>query len=260
MLNKSQEVIDDKKVITPEEIKAEKPAVIETAVELKKSQELVDDKKVATPEEIKAEKPAVIETAVELKKSQELVDDKKVATPEETKSEEPATEQPTMPKSVKGQEDPQEVPSATEQSFFGELNIFKDKAKEWETEAAKDPDSKAKYEAARDAAKLLYETIEAGAKEFFIDPSDPVKKAAFKKVCTDAIEAARPELEQHRVLNKAMANLGLAIVTLGIGFVIAGLINLAVTKGKHFLFFTTNSEKRLDAMEEEVDRLTAPVA
>ncbi|WP_158616444.1 hypothetical protein [Legionella septentrionalis] len=56
-----------------------------------------------------------------------------------------------------------------------------------------------------------------------------------------------------------MANLALAIAGLGIGFVVAGLINLAVTRGKHFLFFTTDSEKRLDAMQEYVQLLTPAV-
>ncbi|RUQ78851.1 hypothetical protein [Legionella septentrionalis] len=86
-----------------------------------------------------------------------------------------------------------------------------------------------------------------------------MQQKEFQNVCNLAIEKARPELEKHRVLNKTLANLALAIAGLGIGFVVAGLINLAVTRGKHFLFFTTDSEKRLDAMQEYVQLLTPAV-
>lgn len=272
-LKKSQEIPADTKepatkeieVTKPESDKAAATIVEDKIVDLQKSQEIIVESKQPGKAESnielpKSDKPAEIiveDQAIDLDKSQEI----KAGIENELKAENPEEYN-------KGDSDKPELPAdkennvdETQNHFHEELKVFKTKTENWlleMEEPSNTPEKRALYDAASKAAREMHEKIENGAKEFFIDPNDQDRKNAFRQVCTDAIAAARPELEKHRVLNKALANVALAIVTLGIGFIFAGLINLAVSKGKHFLFFTTNSEKRLDALELDVERMTAP--
>ncbi len=73
------------------------------------------------------------------------------------------------------------------------------------------------------------------------------------------MRTARPELEKHRGWKQLLGTLGLAIAGLGIGYVIAGLINVAVTG--HFLLFRpkTDSLQKLELLQKSLDQV-APCA
>ena len=144
--------------------------------------------------------------------------------------------------------------------FYPELDTFMHKANAWAEAVRITPEKQEKYQDGIFAANNLHQAIKFGAKMYFASFQTPKDKEVFRNLCTESIAAARPALEKHRVLNKGLANLCLAIAGLGIGFVIAGLINLAVSKGKHFLFFTTDSERKLDALEDNVKGMTAAAA
>lgn len=59
----------------------------------------------------------------------------------------------------------------------------------------------------------------------------------FKQQYTDSIHPKdRAILEEHRGWGKVLLNLGLAIAGLGVGYIVAGLVNLYVTNGQHFFF------------------------
>lgn len=103
--------------------------------------------------------------------------------------------------------------------------------------------------------KEAYDTLKNAADEV-VDIDDNTlsyeleKKdlATFQLACTKAIEKARPELETHRGWKEVLGNLALAVLGVGIVYAIAGLINKAATG--NFLFFKTDSEAKLDKLEE----------
>lgn len=72
----------------------------------------------------------------------------------------------------------------------------------------------------------------------------------FKNKCTEAIEVARPKLEKHRGWKQVLGNLALAVVGVGVLYVIAVLINKAVTG--NFLFFKTDSANKIDQLEQSI--------
>lgn len=97
---------------------------------------------------------------------------------------------------------------------------------------------------AADCAQVLYETVETQLKEL----TEKKDISNFKQNCTQAIEIARPELEKHRGWKQVLGNLALAVVGVGVLYVIAGLINKAVTG--NFLFFKTDSSNKIDKLEQ----------
>jgi hypothetical protein len=59
---------------------------------------------------------------------------------------------------------------------------------------------------------------------------------------------------------QALFNLGLALLGLGIGYVVAGFVNLAVTGGKHFFFrCNTDSVNKIAEMENIIEQVAPAV-
>lgn len=108
---------------------------------------------------------------------------------------------------------------------------------------------------AANEADQLYLTLDKNAELYF---DNRLTKAEFRDICTDAINTARPELETHRGWKQIIGNLCLAIAGLGIGYVVASLINKAVTG--NFLFFRTDSAYKLDKMETTISLVVAAPA
>ncbi len=115
------------------------------------------------------------------------------------------------------------------------------------------------YTPARDAAENLYKDLSAALAEYNKNPKTKDSYTEFQKVSSAAINKAKPILEEHRGWKKILGNVGLAIGLLGVGYVIAGLINLKVNN--QFLFFNkTDSAKKVDKLEELVRNQPAPAA
>ncbi|KTD61320.1 effector protein B, substrate of the Dot/Icm secretion system [Legionella santicrucis] len=128
--------------------------------------------------------------------------------------------------------------------FYEQLEIIEKKAAELRA---------AGHLKAAEKAEELHQRLYKGSVQYF---NDRINDEQFGILCHQAIKKARPELETHRGWKQVFGNLALAIVGLGIGYVAAGLINLAVTG--HFLFFNTDSGNKLNDMEKVVNQ-TVPV-
>lgn len=114
---------------------------------------------------------------------------------------------------------------------------------------------------AYDAAKTLYEGLTEASNTFFVKNKQKKEEYQFFKTnCYCLIETARPELEKHRDCRTILANILLSIAGIGVIYLIAAAINKAVT-GKFLFFSSTNSSKRLDAIQKvifESDPIRAP--
>ena len=107
-------------------------------------------------------------------------------------------------------------------------------------------------------ARTLCKNIRAEIKLYLSSPrvGEAIAIKLFKKNCLEHIDIARPTLEKHRGWTQVLGNLGLFIAGLGVGYLVAGLINLAMTK--KFLFFETDSSNKLHQLADEVKH-TNPV-
>ncbi|QDP71083.1 protein kinase family protein [Legionella israelensis] len=115
-----------------------------------------------------------------------------------------------------------------------------------------------KYDSAFQRTEALTETLDREAQNLICKktPSEDDYKQ-FKENCGEAIDKAKPELKTHRNMNYILANVGLAVLGIGVGYAIAGVINLAINR--KFLFFTeTDSMKKLDKLEASLDPIKLP--
>lgn len=86
--------------------------------------------------------------------------------------------------------------------------------------------------------------------------------------CQTLINNSKEDFANHRNINYIWANIALAIAGLGVVYLTAGVINLALTRGNDFLFFKetkTSSlvrsvEKNLDEMGQLMKQEQAPVS
>lgn len=78
----------------------------------------------------------------------------------------------------------------------------------------------------------------------------------FKRESLDAINKARPVLEQHRGWKQILGNLALAVAGMGVIYLVAGLLNKAVTG--NFLFFKTDSAHKIDQIEKSIHSIDLP--
>ena len=111
---------------------------------------------------------------------------------------------------------------------------------------------------AKNVASSLHTLLKTKSETYFKLSKDDAVKAYpdFKTACIKAINAARPELEKHRGMKAFLGNLVLAVLGLGLFYIIAASINYARTNGKHFFFqFETDTAKKLDNMEMIIDKL-----
>jgi hypothetical protein len=134
--------------------------------------------------------------------------------------------------------------SELHQYFLSQLKDIKAKEKELRSNG---------HTVAADYAKDLYKTIKNKHKKL---TEEKINIQTFKNSCTDAIKIARPELEKHRGWKQVLGNLALAVVGIGVLYVIAGLINKAVTG--NFLFFKTDSANKIDQLEQSVKSINSP--
>lgn len=122
--------------------------------------------------------------------------------------------------------------------FLKQLKLIEDKEKYLRNRG---------YLKAADCAAKLHESVHNYYQSFL---NSELTGDDFKSKCLEAIKDARPELETHRGMKQVLGNLALAVVGLGVFYVIAGLINKAMT-GK-FLFFKTDSANKVDSLEESL--------
>ena len=110
------------------------------------------------------------------------------------------------------------------------------------------------------AALRLHNGLKKAGVMYFDDTLNytPATYDTFKTTCDEILQKERPELEQHRGWKKFLGNLGLFIAGLGIIFLVATIINKAIT-GK-FLFFSTNSATKIDAIEDVIKKAASPAA
>lgn len=125
-----------------------------------------------------------------------------------------------------------------EKIFLEELAKLKAKEKEFFND-------RGKYKAYR-AAQRLYLDLKIAGNLYFQSYEIPTMSQyqAFKRSCTRALNVGRGELEKHRGWKQILGNLAIAILTAGIGWVIAVAIN------KGFFFSKTDSAKILDRIEQ----------
>ena len=145
--------------------------------------------------------------------------------------------------------------TAAKEEFDSLLRALKQK--EIEFSKYKDlPNSAKKDELkkANEAASTLHTTLTTISKAYFTNPTQN-NYEEFKGISTTAINAAHDKLDKHRGLKQILGNLALAIAGLGVFYLVAASINLAVTKGKHFLFFKTKSEVLIDTIQEKVNNI-----
>lgn len=118
--------------------------------------------------------------------------------------------------------------------------------------------AKRKHWAAAQSAYTLHETL---AKYYNLYTSNQLTPEEFKKNSMLAIEESRPNLEQHRGAKEILANIGLAILGLVGLYVAAGLVNLAVTGGRHFFFrFNTASANQLNSIENAINQIAPDIS
>ncbi len=103
-------------------------------------------------------------------------------------------------------------------------------------------------------ADRLWATIKEAAQKYF---NKTIEKEAFRTICIQEINTARTILETHHGWKQVLSNVGLAIAGLGIGYVLAGLINKKTTG--NFLFFGADFPKKLDVLENTVVQIAAAV-
>ena len=131
--------------------------------------------------------------------------------------------------------------------FNSQLAIIRDKSDEL-LKSGHNKDALTAYD--------LWLKLSSGSAAYFNGSMD---ETAFRAICSEAMAAARPALEKHRGWKEVLGNLALAIVSLGIGYVVVGLIRQAVTG--NFLLFRpkTDSANKLDHLQTSID-LVAPAA
>ncbi len=120
-----------------------------------------------------------------------------------------------------------------------------------ETLAAKRDELLRRHETtACEAAAQLYNGLRDAGVAYFDKPPTEENYHLFKRTCDTFLASARPVLEEHRGWKQVLGNVALAILGLGIGYLLAAGINKAIT-GK-FLFFKTDSAEKVDAIEESI--------
>ena len=146
------------------------------------------------------------------------------------------------------------VYSTEEERFESELFALQGKVVELEYKA---DDGPIKYQLAAKAARELYRCLDQEKNAYFIK-KNPLAYEQFKENCKKAIATARPVLAEYRGVNEILGNILLAVGLLGVGFLIAGLVNLY--QHNRFLFFKTDSENKLNKVAGSLDDIPKPVA
>ena len=140
-----------------------------------------------------------------------------------------------------------------EDHFFNQQLVkLRIKAYQLKNTAKKDP---AHYGLAATKATVLYEALDDAFQTYCMNKTN-ASYVTFKNTCNKAITTAREELEKHRGSKQIFGNFVLAIALLGVGYIAAGLLNLALNG--RFLFFKTDSAHRVDKVETRLAGISIP--
>lgn len=104
------------------------------------------------------------------------------------------------------------------------------------------------FKTAKDAADALHQALDIAFKALN-DKDNPIGLDKFKTTCNEAINKARPVLAEYRGWNLILIHVLLVVMTIGI----APLVNKGLNG--RFTFFKTDSERRLDAISDCLQRL-----
>ena len=126
------------------------------------------------------------------------------------------------------------------QSFDDQLELIKKKEKVLRQDG---------YTDAANAAKLLHQKITHS-----FNNTLPNNAEQFKKECKDAIDEARPQLENHRGWKLALHYLMLTATGIGVLLVLADMGHKVAT-GKHLSFFKTDTAQKVSDLEKMVDEV-----
>lgn len=134
--------------------------------------------------------------------------------------------------------------STSEGIFLSRLKEIKKKGEEL----------KVKYFEAADKAATLHDNLALYFNDY---KANKMSLEAFKANSKQVIEEVRPVLEKHRGWKEFLGNVALFIGMLGAGFIITGLVTLAKTGGKQFLFykFETESGKKVNMLEDALNNM-----
>ncbi|MES2218339.1 MAG: OTU domain-containing protein [Pseudomonadota bacterium] len=129
-------------------------------------------------------------------------------------------------------------------NFYGELQVLIVKAGELERRS----NTERNYKPAARVSKRLVTKLSQQAHLYFnlgkLSPNEFVTNS------TALINAARPVLERYRGWKQVLANVALAIIGVGVGYLVAGIVHKALTG--NFLFFKTDSAEKLDLIVKAV--------
>jgi hypothetical protein len=123
------------------------------------------------------------------------------------------------------------------------LKILRLKTKELTLKGKK----QANYLKAGIAATELLNSLEGLTEDYFL--TKKIQPNRFILQAIKAMDKAKPVLEKHRGWKQIMGNIGLAIVGVGVGYLVAGLLNKAITG--NFLFFKTDSALKLEKIKKD---------
>jgi hypothetical protein len=135
------------------------------------------------------------------------------------------------------------------EEFNNRLMLLENKKEQF---LSKVNEGKKEYRKAYEAADAIHFTLKSEGERYFANPTQE-KYSKFNKKCTKCILDNRVELEKHRGLAKIILNVLAFIVTVGIGYGIALGIG-KLFKGKNFSFYSTDSEKKINAITETVEK------
>ncbi|WP_133141074.1 hypothetical protein [Legionella quateirensis] len=138
-----------------------------------------------------------------------------------------------------------------ELQFNRHLHLLHEKKNEFQFKLNK---GQTHYKNAFDAASVLHSELKRAGKVYFANPTQD-NYIEFKRICDKSITANRPELEKHRGLLTIILNITAIILTAGIGYGIALGIGMMLN-GNKFSFFSTDSVKKINAIEDVIMKAT----
>ncbi len=141
-------------------------------------------------------------------------------------------------------------PTAEWLMFEAKLELIKEKMAQFENK----PNCKMAY----DTAKKLYSRLKEEGEIYFKEPSSESYQQ-FKANCQMQINEAHKELDHHRGWSKILVNILAFVLTLGAGYAIAAVVNVALNKGR-FTFFATDSSSKLNAVEDYIETMAVALS
>jgi hypothetical protein len=132
------------------------------------------------------------------------------------------------------------------EEFYRALIIMAEEAQKLKLKSRDNPE----YIKAATTTKALVDALNKAATNYF---NHKISTSDFVKRCNLAIKKAQPVLENIRGWKLILGNIALAIVGIGIGYLVAGIVNKALTG--NFLFFRPGVTRKLKQLENAVKPL-----